>query len=117
MRKILFRGKSIYSDEWYFGSYISGGYIMMYGFDQRSVDPETVGQFTGLTDKNDKMIFEGDVVKGKDHLARDFEVYGYVDHKNGSFVIVGDFMTHYRWIDYDLEVIGNIHDNPELLEE
>ena len=77
--------------------------------------PETVGQFTGLTDKNGKKIFEGDIVQGKDRLEKHLEVFGYIDHKNGSFVITGDFMTHYRWLDYDVEVIGNIHDNPELL--
>lgn len=79
------------------------------------VDPSTIGWYTGLTDKNGKKIFEGDIVKCKDNLVKDFEFYGYVDHFNGSFVIVGEFMTHYRWLDYELEVIGNIHDNPELL--
>lgn len=79
------------------------------------VVPETVGQFTGLTDKNGIKIFKGDVVKGKDNLERNLAVGGYIDHENGSFVIVGEFMTHYRWLDYELEIIGNIFDNPELL--
>ena len=82
------------------------------------VIPETIGQYTGLTDKNGKKIFEGDIVKCKDYLeAKPFEFQGYVDFKDGSFVIVGDFMTHYRWLDYEVEIIGNIHDNPELLKE
>ena len=66
--------------------------------------------------KNGTKIFEGDIVQGKDRLEKHLEVFGYIDHKNGSFVITGDFMTHYRWLDYEVEVIGNIHDNPELME-
>lgn len=81
------------------------------------VDPKTVGQYTGLLDKNGKKIFEGDIVKGVDRMYEDLQLHGYVGYENGSFVIVGDIITHYRWIDYEVEVIGNIHDNPELLEE
>ena len=80
------------------------------------VIPETVGQYTGLTDKNGKEIFEGDIVKGKDNSDKDIKVCGYVDFMNGSFVVAGDLITRYRWVDYELEVIGNIHDTPELLE-
>lgn len=79
------------------------------------VDPETVGQFTGLYDKNGIRIFEGDIVRGTDCLVEGFEVRGYIDHRHGSFVIVGDPIVHYRWRDYCVEVIGNKHDNPELL--
>lgn len=135
MREIIFRGKAINRDIGYHRtSYKNGDWV--YGlvtriYDERfelpvemtdingvsgiEVDYKTIGQYTGLTDKNGKKIFEGDIVKCKDNLVKDFEFYGYVDHFNGSFVIVGDFMTHYRWLDYDVEVIGNIYDNPELL--
>ena len=137
MREILFRGKRKDNGEWVYGNLIykqasvgnsvialiigSAEWDNNTGFyhlcNSHKVIPETIGQYTGLTDKNGKKIFEGDVVKGKDNLVNDLEVYGYIDHKNGSFVIVGDFVTHYRWLDYDVEVIGNIHDNPELVKE
>ena len=123
MREILFRGKRVNNGEWVegmlmaqgkrvaqIGTFIDHGTHVCCGLTY-AVFPETVGQYTGLTDKNGKKIFEGDVVKGKDALEKNLEVHGYIDHQNGSFVIVGDFMTHYRWLDYDVEVIGNIHDN------
>ena len=136
MREILFRGKRCDYGEWVQGFYVradphwhkngihkdwialgasaNGGWFALHN--KYAVKAETVGQFTGLTDKNGKKIFEGDIVQGKDRLEKHLEVFGYIDHKNGSFVITGDFMTHYRWLDYDVEVIGNIHDNHELLE-
>lgn len=132
MREILFRGKCVFDNEWVEGFYYQAKlcrydkelchYITIphpetdgRPSDHTIVRPETVGQFTGLTDKNGKKIFEGDIVQGKDRLEKHLEVFGYIDHQNGSFVITGDFMTHYRWLDYEVEVIGNIHDNPELL--
>lgn len=119
MREILFKGKDIRGN-WHIGLlanigntwYIRKGVIPT----AYEVIPDTIGQYTGLTDKNGKKIFEGDIVKYKYYLeGKPFEFQGYIDFKNGSFVIVGDFMTHYRWLDYEVEVIGNIHDNPELL--
>ena len=129
MREILFRGKRLDNGEWVEGSlHIECGETRQDGtktLDYRIlgmrgecyyIDPDTVGQFTGMLDKNGKRIFEGDIVQGKDRLEKHLEVFGYIDHQNGSFVITCDFMTHYRWLDYEVEVIGNIHDNPELLE-
>jgi hypothetical protein len=135
MREILFRGKRTDNGEWIEGFYVAanyhwhkygrhrdwmicsaianGGWFALGG--KYPVIGNTVGQFTGLTDKNGKKIFEGDIVQGKDRLEKHLEVFGVIECKDGSFVIVGDFMTHYRWLDYDVEVIGNIHDNPELL--
>ena len=82
------------------------------------VDPETVCECTGLEDKNGMLIFEGDVVEGSDFAAEDG--YGRIiwDTDTARFAIVGeslicDFDNYYG---YELEIIGNIHDNPELLE-
>ena len=122
MREILFRGKRIMNDEWVEGYYSKysyerwrGDFICDSDFDY-TVYPETVGQYTGLTDKNGKRIFEGDiirkgfecfVVKWNGVQSRwglfdkcDFEVTGFNKHTENY-----------------LEIIGNIHDNPELLEE
>lgn len=131
MKKILFRGKRL-DGEWIEGALLTfngRAFInncpethatlsmvtcVIRGFVE--VIPETVGQYTGLTDKNGTEIYEGDIVKGKDNAEKSIEIFGYVDFTNGSFVVVGDVITHYRWIDYEVEVIGNIHDTPELLE-
>ncbi len=123
MREILFRGKRVDNGEWVYGDLLhpdlyGNGYSIEDFTKEKGncfdVIPETVGQYV-MTDSIGNKIFEGDIVKGTDQLEKELEVYGYIDHKNGSFVIVGDFMTHYRWLDYDVEVIGNIHDNSELL--
>ena len=137
MREILFRGKTILHNKWVegafsmkdcdspFGEMVDNPSIIKYeepysGFWNR-VYPETVGQFTGLTDMNGKKIFEGDIVHVHDCLLRCDAPYhefdGVIEYKNGSFVIVSEPMTHYRWLDYDVTVLGNIHDNPELLED
>ena len=128
MSEILFRSKRMYDDEWVEGYLVKtvdgecmilpvttefwGGVEFSKGY---HCDPAKVGQYTGENDKNGNKIFEGDIVKGEDHLVKCLEVYGYVDHQNGSFVIVGDYMTHCRWLDYDVEIVGNIHDNPDLI--
>lgn len=124
MREILFRGKNKHNNEWIYGNlleYPDGDTsIAIKNFKDNMLDNylvfrKSVGQYTGLKDKDGTQIFEGDIVKGKDELEPNIEVYGFIDYMNGSFVIVGDFMTHYRWLDYSVEVIGNIYDNPELI--
>lgn len=138
MREILFRGKRCDNCEWIVGHLIrfEGGRarineshtdVFCHEKDDsiiqtvaHEVYPFTVGQYTELTDVNGKKIFEGDIVHVHDRLLRCDAPYhefdGVIAHRNASFVIVDDFLTHYRWLDYDVTVIGNIHDNPELLE-
>lgn len=120
MREIGFRGKSILLKEFVYGfilQYEAGTFITD-GIILSQVDPETVGQYTGLTDKNGKQIFEGDILlwkylpssKGKNMLV-DYE------NKFAGFVVKFEDKEHGIWNEFckTVEVIGNIYDNPELL--
>ena len=117
-REILFRGKRVDNGEW------TEGYLfkqwnrtfLLWGMtgdipNMTEVIPETVGQFTGLTDKNGKKIFEGDIVRDWD--GRIYEI------KYSDFEWIAE-QTKSFWINIKhlkpCEVIGNIYDNPELLE-
>jgi len=116
----LYRGKKSEGAIWVEGYYLkinSTHYILTADNYLFSVDPNTVGQFTGVEDRNGVRIFEQDIVRGKDELVKDITIFGVVAHKNGSFVIDGGSITHYRWLDYDVEVVGTMSDNPELMEE
>lgn len=85
------------------------------------VDPETVGQYTGMKDINDEKIFEGYIVKFKM-----FNALGYIRERIGVvkyydelpiFYIYANTGDAWDWVQCDnIEVIGNIHDNPELME-
>lgn len=131
MREILFRGKTK-NGEWVYGSFINSvvkGSSFGYIAGNNVVEPvqvmrETVGQYTGLTDKNGEKIFEGDIVYIKFHeptskVTGKKPIYTIVFEK-GCFslfrktnrIIVFDLRVWYK----ECEVIGNIHDNPELLE-
>lgn len=122
MREILFRGRGTRGDKkWIEGDLFHGynDYVgitkKLLGIETWQVDPETVGQYTGIRDKNNKKIFEHDIVKAYDPLD-EISFIGVVKYFDGSFYICDtDFCSYYRWIDYEVEVIGNIHDNPELL--
>lgn len=116
MKEILFRGKTE-TGEWAQGYYVKGAIRhcivkSLAGYPQYDVIPDTVGQFTGLTDKNATKIFEGDIVKysnGYGHIAwAELHV---------AFMCVEENGEYWEWISnmYDIEVVGNIHDNPELL--
>lgn len=90
---------------------------------QADILPETAGQYTGLTDKNNKRIFEGDIVVCSQAIQGNFidehVETGYVEMKHGAFGLhrkQGYYRPFKDWLeDYEYEVIGNIHDNPELL--
>lgn len=121
MREILFRGKRLGDGEWVDGSLFidekKDKHEILVGYVNYrvcwEVDPESVGQFTGLTDMNGQKIFEGDIISGYDN--------NYVcewDEGNVEFTVFdGKESFGIAYADYmHMEVIGNIHDNPELLE-
>ncbi len=142
MREILFRGKQKENGEWVEGFpvriYDYGGLVWdMHPFNTNlevthSVIPNSIGQFTGLTDKNGTKIFEGDmfrmdeddiaVVIFKDGCFR-LEIHGMCgtytesgfDECGGGYGIIECDPIDWYYI-RDMEVIGNIHDNPELLD-
>ena len=116
MREVLFRGKRTDNGEWVKCSetYIRDGdgiWLSDENLNVVTVIPETVGQFTGLTDKNGRRIFEGDIV---DYISSD--VIG--NPKTGTIIV--EDMTDYDTMIYlnhseELQIIGNIHDNPDIL--
>ena len=117
MREILFRGKRTNNGEWVEGKDIMHktvrGKLCLanVGEDWVSVEPETFGQYTGLTDKNGKRIFEGDVVRLPELYGNGITVIRFY---NGAFQASDGTWTYNI---YGLmEVIGNIYDNPELFE-
>ena len=132
MREILFRGKRADNGQWVYGFYaqeLQGQHYILADegdfydgpmLTMVEIIPETVGQYTGLDDKNGVKIFEGDVVR---YLNSIESGNGVVKYDNCAFL--------FNWIDIDeidsllryfqcskeLEVIGNIHDNPEAMGE
>lgn len=124
MREILFRGKRFDNGAWETGSLLvertntSEQQVMiadkMTGY-PTLVLPETVGQYTGLRDKNSTRIFEADIVKVYDVYCNE-TVVGVVEFCDGSFRIYDkDFTSYDRWMYCKVEVIGTVYDNQELL--
>ena len=127
LRKILFRGKPQGGREWVEGYYSLKAHLpgtieeeiyptieVFHGSFFR-VDPITVGQYIGLQDKNGVRLFEGDILSldGEDG----YFLLNY-DDDAARFVMDGDGLTvdFDNFYPYEVEVVGNIHDNPELLE-
>lgn len=82
------------------------------------VNPETLGQSTGLFDKNDKEIFEGDIVKMYKDVYSEPTYYEIVRHYGGAYRLESKQHGCELWLRHtDCEVVGNIYENPELLEE
>ena len=129
MREIKFRGKDD-NGNWHFGDLsiskhfppqiVEGGLYTRFFF----VDPDTVGQFTGLKDFKGREIYEGDIVKVVDDGEESFHVVKYMgDEDYPAFDLVPGlnvdsnglaYCEHYTDYDVKMYVIGNIHDNPEM---
>lgn len=126
MREIKFRGKRLDNGEW-----IEGDLLRMNdhwfifpdpapeGIDKYEVDPATVGEYTGLKDRNGKEVYEGDVMKIPE---TDFnaEIIGRVLFDDDAYYIIplrGGHLWGLHWSlrKHDAKIIGNIHDNLELL--
>ena len=124
MREILFRGQAFGSREWVCGHYRNGRKIHIIYHDENSdncyaVRPETIGQFTGLTDKNGNKIFEGDILDCKSGLYERCEVI-FNEFCSAFQLMCADGFSDFFLCSInhkEMEIIGNIHDNPELLEK
>ena len=129
MREILFRGKHKFSGKWVEGWFVGKSRKAPYKPPLRNkpqiitvedllcfeVFPETVGQYTGLTDRNGKKIFEGDIVNYTEEIET---------KSKGKETLKGIYKVEFEYCGFSpldclacnhLEIIGNIHDNPELI--
>lgn len=129
-REILFRAKSIEPStegKWVFGSLTMDCHgncwichplevPMVGGFQYFNVDPKTVGQFTGLTDKNGTKIFEWDIVE-EQYKSHEIIYNVFWDEDYFAFRVKSKDYSYYldELVPSNSEVIGNIYDNPELL--
>lgn len=147
-REIKFRGYDPDTKRWYFGSLVKQNkttYVTSEDYDQNpsntewfifwdemtdwclpnrhlqgSVDPKSIGEYTGLHDKNGREIYEGDIVHAYDQEPdqyepdyRGSEATGIVEFHGSMFMLDDDIVLDYPPI---LEVIGNIYENPEMME-
>lgn len=130
-REIKFRGKDFLKEEWVYGDLVktknfvaikktNGDY-----FRPTQVSPNTVGQYTGLKDKDGREIYEGDILqyigKRKDNMNKVYRRK--VVFHEGMFALLSKELPAYSALNYHCmedgrsawSVIGNIHDNPELI--
>lgn len=146
MRTIKFRGKDILTDKWIYGDllHLGNAYAIVTSYEEEELEvnpisyrlefrvediagvyPETVGQFTGLLDKNGKEIYEGDIIQfqftqssscsSKLFLSEQFIGIITIDKWNNHIIKSNGLEIHiYNACEYGV-VIGNIHDTPELL--
>lgn len=140
MREILFRGKTD-KGEWVEGFYgqfhnrptinepnihqifvlftkeeekqNKGHFLSAIGGLWHTVIPETIGQYTGLTDKNGTKIFEGDICKHRSNYSGEY-IISVVTYTDGCFLAMADNNSGFN-LSNNLEIIGDIHDNPKLL--
>lgn len=129
-RQIKFRGKEIQTGEWVYGYYTQGAFIdpttgeetvrhLIHADHIYDVEEDTVGQFTGLQDSKGNDIYEGDIIES-DHKIIHEIYYQEIDARfmaacDGNRKFLSGGVTQ-NWIDeFNKVVIGNIHDNPELL--
>lgn len=125
MREILFRGKSksINKGEWIYGSFVEDTDLNACCIRDKSlvyelVDRKTVGQFTGLTDKKGKKIFEGDIVKATTGIEGYKSTYHSTIQEvkyNAEMCGIAVFLPFDNSDMVEIEVIGNLYDNPTLL--
>ena len=135
MREILFRGKRVDNGEWIYGDAVqfpTHGIVRIVeqepSYKDAEVDSETVGQYTGLTDKNGKKIFEADICNinipridggfSRHNKCLCFYEDGMYQFSSYSdiYFCMGNGYGYPDTCHQNIEVIGNIHDNPEMLE-
>ena len=124
-REILFRAKRVDNDEWVYGFYYNETSIESHSSDRKItrhhiytqdfdkfVNAETLGQYTGLKDKNGTKIFEGDIIQFEDGYT------AYIEYKDCAFIFADSPVVPCylgESAGEDLKVVGNIYDNKELL--
>ena len=136
MRKITFRGKTVDRDRWVYGSLISLDddccFIVpmivractlskrdLVRMEMEAVSPGSIGQYTGVKDKNGVRVFEGDIVRTQFGRLVRIEyraVGGFVGFDMTAIECKHECpWSNTAWCSYNIEVVGNIHDNPEML--